>query len=304
MSRHQSGWIEVSQVERALAALRAGEGHPSVRATTLNLVVRCGNAEHLKTANRVLERIGSSRPLRAMIVMPATGTPRARVSSDSGDDHRRGVFNELVELRGNRVALPSSVTSLLVADLPVFVWWQGEVPPAGDGVLAEIVDMATRFILDSDQSGLEAVARIDALAAGLVDLAWVRTAPWREAMASLFDGRPQRRALGRLIGVEVSGPPNQAALIAGWLRSRLGRQVGLDVRSNKRLSRVQLVCGDEVFTVERTGRNQHGTASGPGLPERTVALPTLPLVALLAAELDRLGAEQTFEQALAAARAA
>ena len=38
MSRHQSGWIEVSEVERALAALRAGEGHPSVRATTLNPV--------------------------------------------------------------------------------------------------------------------------------------------------------------------------------------------------------------------------------------------------------------------------
>ena len=76
------------------------------------------------------------------------------------------------------------------------------------------------------------------------------------------------------------------------------------MRSSKRLSRVALVCGDELFTVERTGRNQHGTASGPGLPERTVALPTLPLVALLAAELDRLGAEHTFEQALAAARAA
>ena len=109
MSRHQSGWIEVGEVERALAALRAGEGHPSVRATTLNLVVRCGDAEQLKIAHRVLDRIGSSRPLRAMIVMPATGTPRARVSSDSGSDHRREVFNELVELRGNRVALPSSV---------------------------------------------------------------------------------------------------------------------------------------------------------------------------------------------------
>ena len=94
----------------------------------------CGAAtpSSLKIANRVLDRIGSSRPLRAMIVMPATGTPRARVSSDSGSDHRHGVFNELVELRGNRVALPSSVTSLLVADLPVFLWWQGELPPEGD----------------------------------------------------------------------------------------------------------------------------------------------------------------------------
>lgn len=303
MSRHQSEWIDVSEVERALAALRAGEGHPSVRATTLNLVVRCGNAEHLKTANRVLDRIGSSRPLRAMIVMPATGTPRARVSSDSGSD-RRGVFNELVELRGNRVALPSSVTSLLVADLPVFLWWQGELPPEGDAVLEEMIEMTTRMIVDSDQAGIDAVARVDAMATGLVDLAWVRTGPWREAIAALFDGRSQRKLLDHLVAVEVSGPRNQSALLAGWLRSRLGREVGLETRRAVRVNRVRLICGDESFLVERSGRNEHGTASGPGLAPRTVALPSSAVALLLAGELDRLGAERPFEDALAEAQAA
>jgi len=303
VSRHQSEWIDVSEVERALAALRAGEGHPSVRATTLNLVVRCGNAEHLKTANRVLDRIGSSRPLRAMIVMPATGTPRARVSSDSGSD-RRGVFNELVELRGNRVALPSSVTSLLVADLPVFLWWQGELPPEGDAVLEEMIEMTTRMIVDSDQAGIDAVARVDAMATGLVDLAWVRTGPWREAIAALFDGRSQRKLLDHLVAVEVSGPRNQSALLAGWLRSRLGREVGLETRRAVRVNRVRLICGDESFLVERSGRNEHGTASGPGLAPRTVALPSSAVALLLAGELDRLGAERPFEDALAEAQAA
>ena len=304
MSRHQSGWIEVSEVERALAALRAGEGHPSVRATTLNLVVRCGNAEHLKIAHRVLDRIGSSRPLRAMIVMPATGTPRACVSSDSGGDDRRGVFNELVELRGNRVALPSSVTSLLVADLPVFLWWQGELPPEGDAVLAEMIEMTTRMIVDSDQAGIDAVARVDAMATGLVDLAWVRTGPWREAIAALFDGRSQRRLLERLVAVEVKGPRNQSALLAGWLRSRLSREVELQTRRAVRVNRVRLICGDESFLIERSGRNEHGTASGPGLAPRTVALPSSAVALLLAGELDRLGAERPFEDALAEALAA
>jgi glucose-6-phosphate dehydrogenase assembly protein OpcA len=303
VSRHQSGWIEVSEVEGALAALRAGEGHPSVRATTLNLVVRCGDAEHLKIANRVLDRIGSSRPLRAMIVMPATGTPRARVSSDSGGD-RHGVFNELVELRGNRVALPSSVTSLLVADLPVFLWWQGALPPEGDAVLEEMIEMTTRMIVDSDQAGIDAVARVDAMATGLVDLAWVRTGPWREAIAALFDGRSQRRLLDHLVAVEVKGPRNQSALLAGWLRSRLGREVDLQTRRAVRVNRVRLVCGDESFLVERSGRNEHGIASGPGLAPRTVALPSSAVALLLAGELDRLGAERPFEDALAEAQAA
>ncbi|HEV8451350.1 MAG TPA: glucose-6-phosphate dehydrogenase assembly protein OpcA [Gaiellales bacterium] len=304
MSRHQSGWIEVGEVERALAALRAGDGHPSVRATTLNLVVRCGDAEHVKTANRVLDRIGSSRPLRAMIVMPATGTTRARVSSDSGSDVACGVFNELVELRGNRVALPSSVTSLLVADLPVFLWWQGELPPDGDEVLTEMIEMTTRMIVDSDQAGIDAVARVDALATGLVDLAWVRTGPWREAIAALFDGRSQRRLLDHLAAVEVKGPRNQSALLAGWLRSRLDREVELRTQRAVRVNRVRLVCGDESFLVERSGRDEHGIASGPGLAPRTVALPSSAVALLLAGELDRLGAERPFEDALAAALAA
>jgi glucose-6-phosphate dehydrogenase assembly protein OpcA len=304
VSRHETGWIEVGEVERTLAALRAGDGHASVRATTLNLVVRCGDAEHVKVANRVLDRIGSSRPLRAMIVMPATGTPRARVSSDSGSDDGRGVFNEVVELRGNRVALPSSVTSLLVADLPVFLWWQGELSPDGDEVLAEMIEMTTRMIVDSDQAGIDAVARVDAMASGLVDLAWVRTGSWREAIAALFDGRSQRRLLDRLAAVEVNGPRNHSALLAWWLRSRLHREVGLVTHRAVRVNRVRLVCGDESFLVERSGRDEHGIASGPGLAPRTVALPSSAVALLLAGELDRLGAERPFEDALAAAQAA
>jgi hypothetical protein len=135
-------------------------------------------------------------------------------------------------------------------------------------------------------------------------MAWVRTAPWREAIASLFDGREQRRSLDHLIGAELVGPANQAALIVGWLRSRLDRQVGMDVRKAKRLNRVELHCGDDVFFVQRTGRNSHGMAGGPGLAERSFALPAGDPISLLAAELDRLGAEPTFEQALAAADAA
>jgi glucose-6-phosphate dehydrogenase assembly protein OpcA len=214
------------------------------------------------------------------------------------------VCAERISISGDRVALPSAVVSLLVADLPVFVWWQGDLPDDHDGVLGELTEIASRVIVDSDEAGLEATARLEPRAAGLVDMAWVRTAPWREAIAAMFDGREQRRALDHLIGVEAVSPPNQAALLVGWLRSRLDRQVGVDVRKAKRMNRVELHCGDDVFSVERTPRNHHGVARGPGLPERTFALPPGDAISLLAAELDRLGAEPTFEQALAASDAA
>jgi glucose-6-phosphate dehydrogenase assembly protein OpcA len=296
--------IDLAGVEAALAALRGDDSHGSVRATTLNLVVMCADAESAERTDRVLDAIGGSRPLRAIVITPAGGRPTARVSSACWQGVGQEVCAERISISGERAALPSAVVSLLVADLPVFVWWQGALPDVNDGVLGELAEIATRVIIDSDDAGLDAAAWLEPRVAGLVDMAWVRTAPWREAIAAMFDGREQRRALDHLIGAEVVGPPNQAALIVGWLRSRLDRQVGMDVRKAKRLNRVELRCGDDVFIAERGPRNHHGIAAGPGLGERTFALPPGDAVSLLAAELDRLGAEPTFEQALRAADAA
>ncbi len=296
--------VELAGVEAALARLRGVDNHGSVRATTLNLVVACPDSETAEDTDRVLDAIGGSRPLRAIVITPAAGRPMARVSSACWAGAAQEVCAERISITGERAALPSAVVSLLVADLPVFLWWRGELPDAADSVLEELTEAASRVIIDSDQTGLAAAARLAARAAGMVDLAWVRTALWREAIASMFDGAVQRRSLAHLIGIEVNGPRNQAELLAGWLRSRLDRQVGIDVRRAKRLTRVELHCGDDVYTVERVARNHHGVAAGPGLAERSFALPPGDANALLAAELDRLGAEPTFEQALAAADAA
>ena len=297
----RSGWLELSDVERSLAQLRGLDAQGSVRATTLNLVVHCGKEDGADATERVLEEIGGSRPLRAIVITPTQGPPRARVSSTCWAGPAHEVCTERIAIRGARAALPSAVISLLVADLPVFVWWRGELPPEGDAVLGEMIEMATRVVVDSDETGLESVARVERLTSGLADLGWARTAAWREAIAALFDGRKQRAALDHLIGIDVKGPPSQAALLAGWLRSRLHRQVGLDNTRATRLNRVELLCGDQRFLIERSGRYSHGTALGPGLPERTVALPAPTTAVLLAGELDRLGAEWPFGPALEAA---
>jgi len=297
-----AGLVELSQVERALAELRGVERGGSVRATTLNLIVMCGGEVSAADTGEVLDRIGGSRPLRAFMLSEGKGRPMARVSSTCWVGGGHEVCTERIAISGERAALPSGVAALLVADLPVFLWWQGSLPGIGDPVLAELTEMASQVIVDSDNTRLQTVADLDRAASGLTDLAWVRTHPWREAIAALFDGRSQRRALNRLFGIEVSGPPNEAALLAGWLRARLSRQVGLDARRAKRLNRVELFCGDDtVFRVERMNRNQYGIAGGPGLADRTVALPIPDLAMQLAEELDRLGHEPSFEESLGAA---
>jgi glucose-6-phosphate dehydrogenase assembly protein OpcA len=293
--------VELGGVERALAELR-GVGHgSSVRATTLNLVVHAAEDEDVAETLEVLEVVGRARPLRAFVLRPGKGTPVADVSSACWIGGGQEICTERIVIAGDPAALPSAVESLLVADLPVFVWWQG--PVEGDeSLLRQLSAGSTRLILDSGEVGLDTVRRIRPAVPGLADLAWRRTAPWREAVAALFDGRRQNAALQHLIGVEVRGPMNEGQLMAGWLRSRLDRQIGLDLASRtKALNSVELYCGDEHYIVRRLRRDDHGVATGPGLPEHVVLLPMAEPVRLVAAELDHLGGERIFDDALAAA---
>ena len=59
----------------------------------------------------------------------------------------------------------------------------------------------------------------------MVDLAWLRTTPWRERVASTFDPPRWREELGRIDAVTVRHRPDSGVagvLFFGWLASRLG----------------------------------------------------------------------------------
>jgi hypothetical protein len=59
----------------------------------------------------------------------------------------------------------------------------------------------------------------------VVDLAWLRSAPWRERIAATFDPPQWRSSLAEISAVTVSHHPDSTvsgALLLGWLASRLG----------------------------------------------------------------------------------
>ena len=61
----------------------------------------------------------------------------------------------------------------------------------------------------------------------VVDLAWLRTTPWRERVAATFDPAHLRPDLATISAVEVRHHPDSnaaALLLVGWLASRLGWQ--------------------------------------------------------------------------------
>ncbi|HUZ84047.1 MAG TPA: OpcA/G6PD domain-containing protein, partial [Gaiellales bacterium] len=98
----------------------------------------------------------------------------------------------------------------------------------------------------------------------------------------------------------VVGPIDQARLLAGWLRSRLRARVDLRHLPSDTLERVAVIAGGR-FTVERTGRPGVGRTKDAAGGECPVMLAGRTLADQLATELDRLGRDRVFEQALEAA---
>ena len=147
----------------------------------------------------------------------------------------RGPFSlgrETVELAiGERhlKALDTIVDPLVVPDLATLVW-----APHGH---AEAVDSLRRLmqvvLVDSqdEQELPAALARSGELleSAYVVDLAWLRSTPWRERVAAAFDPPPLRRGLAEISAVTVRHRSDSAAaavLFCGWLSSRLGWRPG------------------------------------------------------------------------------
>jgi glucose-6-phosphate dehydrogenase assembly protein OpcA len=121
--------------------------------------------------------------------------------------------------------LDTIVDPLVVTDLPTVVWSPHGHPEAVDALL----HLSQVVLIDSvnEPDPASAVRRADELSAEayVVDLAWLRTTPWRERVAATFDPPRWRPELYRVDAVTVRHRPDSGAagvLFFGWLSSRLG----------------------------------------------------------------------------------
>jgi glucose-6-phosphate dehydrogenase assembly protein OpcA len=136
-------------------------------------------------------------------------------------------------------ALDTIVDPLLVSDLTTVVW-----APHGhrEGVDA-LRRLAQIVLLDSqDEPSVEgALSRAADLSHSVyvVDLAWLRSTPWRERVAAAFDPAPERSRLSGISSVTVRHREDSlaaAVLFCGWLSSRLGWKPGSLARASGRLT--------------------------------------------------------------------
>ncbi|CAA9528578.1 MAG: hypothetical protein AVDCRST_MAG30-3582 [uncultured Solirubrobacteraceae bacterium] len=224
-----------SRCEAALRDLitRAhSESEAVVPARVLNLVVIV-DAEFRGEIENRLERVGRYHPSRLIVCAVRSGqkTLDARATMAAEAPHGAGalsVAREHIEIDigpQQLKTLDSIVDPLVVTDLATVVW----APHGHEEGVDALRRLAQVVLIDSlDEPELQvALCRADELAQDLyvVDLAWLRSTPWRERVAAAFDPPAFRAGLADISAVTVRHREDSAAagmLFAGWLASRLG----------------------------------------------------------------------------------
>ncbi len=216
---------------RRMFAERFKEERAYVPARVLNMVVVV-DAEFRGEIENRMRRVGRYHPSRLIICAVESGRTKLDAWAQIGteDAPRAGtiaVGRERVELlMGERhlTKLDTIVDPLVITDLATMVWSPHGYPEAIDSLrrLAQIA------LIDSqDEPDVEAaLERARDLTADtyVVDLAWLRSTPWRERVAAAFDSARRRPELRAISGVTVRHREDSLAsalLYVGWLGSRL-----------------------------------------------------------------------------------
>lgn len=217
---------------RDLVTQRHHEGGGYVPARALNMIAFVERRFAGEIANR-LRGVGRYHASRTVIFSyePKHPTLDARVIVSTEREPSAGevgLLRETVTVEiGERHLddLPTIADPLVVTDLATLVWSPHDHPQAVDALLG----LAQAVLVDSvdEPSWRDAVRRSCELhrRAYVVDLAWLRSTPWRERLAAAFDPPTMRAELERIEALSIHHHPEStmsAMLLAGWLASRLG----------------------------------------------------------------------------------
>jgi glucose-6-phosphate dehydrogenase assembly protein OpcA len=204
-------------------------------ARVLNLVVVVDREWKGEIANR-LAQVGRYHASRTILCAVEEGRrtldATAIMTWEDPSDGRIGVMHEQVEIDlgpSHLANLKTIVDPVVVSDLSTVLWCPNGHPEAVSSLLG-LVDV---ILIDSDEEPLcrAAITRSVELlrSAYVVDLAWLRTTPWRERLAFSFDLPSRRHELDQIASVAVRHRPAStvsALLLAGWLASRLRWEPG------------------------------------------------------------------------------
>lgn len=239
--------VELTRVEKALQALFAGgmDGEPAAdqagiaRASLINLALYNENPAELEHDAGVLAELTSETACRSLLIhadtRASTAGARAWVQAHCQIDRNgeKSVCTEQISffLSGRTPGmLRNVVLANLDSDLPLALWWRGELSDAFEEGLYSRID---RLLYDSEgwESPRNPFLRLLDCQRGsaspfvMHDLAFTRLNSIRQAVAKAFDRPLVARGLGSLSRVSIRFAPGyrmSALYLAAWVAVRLG----------------------------------------------------------------------------------
>jgi glucose-6-phosphate dehydrogenase assembly protein OpcA len=181
-----------------------------------------------------LDRVGRYHASRTIVCEVEAGRQAidasAVISGDGSTDGSTAVMHETVEMvigPQHLRRLDTVIDPIIVSELPTVLWSPHNLDEGVEALL-EMVDV---ILIDSDDptqfdgpgAGLRRAEELTE-AVYVVDLAWLRTIPWRERLAAGFDPPSRRHELADLDRVVVrhqDGSVVSALLLSGWLSAQL-----------------------------------------------------------------------------------
>lgn len=288
-----------SSVSKALVQIREEGGAVALgRVLTLVIATSLGEEEEAIEAANDASR---EHPMRVIVLSKnpdpsVKDDPRLdaqiRVGGDAG-------ASEVILLRayGDTASDEEGlVTSLLLPDAPVVVWWPTHGP--AEPSTSPLGKIAQRRITDS-ASAVNPVQALKDLGAhyapGDTDFAWTRLTLWRAQLAAVLDQPPYEDVTGITVSGSSDSPSTE--LLAAWLQLALDVKVGLEMTSpvhgSSGIHGVRMERASGAIELERITPGV-ATLMQPNQPTHDISLPRRNLRDCLAEELRRLDPDDLY----------
>jgi glucose-6-phosphate dehydrogenase assembly protein OpcA len=234
--------LSLDRVEPELARLWEEEARRSqaTRVELLTLVALVSEPALLERAQNVVARVARAHPSRTVLAtwIPSdTAGITADVALHRASPGGAACGDQItVEATGaGREWLPENADRLALPDLPICVWWVGDLPDY-DRLFDRMAVAADLVIVNSDEMDLRDLEKLASVLArvrdrcAMTDLTWIRLRPLQELVARFFDDESARGCMSAIDRITIEFSPRegekdvastQAGLLFGWMAHAL-----------------------------------------------------------------------------------
>ncbi len=209
------------------------------------------------------DAIATQNPCRIITLCPTLGEEDTGVTAQVSaycpiqkQSSSNLVCSEYVTLRGTKLAMQrvdETVKSLMISDLPKFVWWKA-TPNTEQELFRSLCEASNCIIMDScyfsdPESEFLKMQELIENETYIADLNWHRLSAWQELIAATFDPPQRREALLEVDNITLDyekGNAAQALMFLGWFASRLNWEP---------VSYTELGGDYDIAHIKFTGRN-------------------------------------------------